>query len=505
MRDYRSIGETAIGLAVDIGTSVVKVAAFDSAGRLLTTARCDAPVLRPQPGFSEYNPETVWRAVCDAVGDVTGKLGSDVDRIAVTAQGDGCWLIGEDGAALGNAVLWNDGRAGAIVETWERDGTAARVFAQNGSALFPGAQAAILRWLQDHDPERLERATSVLFCGGWLTHRLTGVIASDRSDASLPWLDIRTRSYSREILDVLGMRWVERLLPPLCDDAAVSGQLTSQAARDLGLEQGIPVVRAPFDCVAMALGAGVTAPGDTLVVLGTTLIVESVISQVDTDGEPRGMTLCTGLPDTWLRLFGTLSGTDSLNWMTNVLGLDSARAYIADAERSPSGARGLRVLPYFSPAGERAPFIDPSARAAILGLSLDHNGSDMARAHLEGLTLALRHCLEETASDPRELVICGGGAASPFWCGLIADVTGVRTRRIPDVELGALGADLVARAALGRGPLVALTTGDEGEAAEYVHQPDQARRDLYDAMYTQFHLLRSQAEPTWRTLAGRPA
>jgi len=487
-----------IGLAIDIGTSVVKVAAFDQEGKLVADARSDAPVLRPRPGFSEYDPDAVWAAVCAAIEDITGRYGRDVQHISVTGQGDGCWLIADDGSPVGHAILWNDGRAAEIISEWERSGTAEQVYRHNASALFTGAQAAILRWLSDNEPERLGRAASVLFCTGWLTHRLTGVVAADRSDASLPWLDIRARSYSQEILDILDMRWVERLRPPLCDDLSVIGELTSGAADDLGLVPGIPVTHAPFDCVAMALGAGVVCPGDTLVVLGTTLIVESVIAEVDTNGPARGMTLCTGLPDTWLRLFGTFSGTDSINWMTSVLAMGSAAAYLDKAESAPPGAHGLRILPYFSPAGERAPFIDPTARAALVGLSLDHDRADIARAHLEGLTFALRHCVEQMPTASKELVVCGGGAASRFWCALIADVTGVPTRSLPDAELGALGADVAARAALSGTAEKTLVARNDLDAWSF--DPNPSTRSLYDDAYAQFHTLRDHARATWREL-----
>ncbi|MGH3360211.1 MAG: FGGY-family carbohydrate kinase, partial [Nocardioidaceae bacterium] len=343
---------------------------------------------------------------------------------------------------------------------------------------------------------------SVLFCTGWLAHRLAGVVLTDRSDASLPWLDIRSRSYSTEVLDILDMGWVEDLRPPLVDDLSVAGELTRSAAEDLGLEPGIPIVHAPFDCVSMALGAGVVSPGDTLVVLGTTLIVESVVTTVDTTDPPRGMTLCTGLPDTWLRLFGTYSGTDSINWMTHTLGLDSAAVYLDEAASSPPGANGLRILPYFSPAGERAPFIDPRARASVVGLSLDHGRADLARAHIEGLTYALRHCVEQMPGTVDRLVVCGGGAASRLWCSLSADVTGVQTRSLPDAELGAIGADAAARAAARKADVRALVRRPELDGTSF--DPDPSTRDLYDDAYAQFHVLRDHARQSWHALRPSP-
>lgn len=335
----------------------------------------------------------------------------------------------------------------------------------------------------------------MLFCTGWLVHRLTGAAVTDRSDASLPWLDIRSRSYSADILDLLDMPWMERLRPPLCDDLSVAGGLSASAARDLGLRAGIPVVHAPFDCVAMALGAGVIDPGATLVVLGTTLIVESVVTEPEAEGPPRGMTLCTGLPDTWLRLFGTFSGTDSLNWMTRELGLNDAAQYLDQARMAPPGANGLWVLPYFSPAGERAPFIDPKARAAVVGLSLDHTRTDIARAHLEGLTFALRHCIDQMPETVKEMVVCGGGASSQFWCTVIADVTGVSTRSLASLELGALGADVAAQVALSGEPLEAVVGRRQVTGPTF--DPDPAHRSQYDEAYDRFHSLREQLRPFW--------
>lgn len=490
------------GISVDVGTSVVKAAAYDANSKLLGVWCHPAPVLRRHSRFSEYDMDTLWESICDVVRQAASELDERVDRVAVTGQGDGCWLISNDGRSVGNAVLWNDGRSSSVVERWREDGSEQRIFDITGSATFPGAQSAILAWLRDNDPARLQGARYALFCSGWLFYQMTGMVSVERSDASLPWLNIREREYSTEAVRLRGLEWASHLLPPLIDSAERGHTISAEAAAAMGVPAGISVTYAPFDAPAMAIGAGVVDPGETLVILGTTLIVESVVDVVDTSGKSMGMTLCTGAPDTWLRLFGTLSGTDSLNFLVGLLGYDSAAELADEAATSEPGARGVRVLPYFSPAGERAPFIDSSVSATVTGLNLDRTRADLARAHLEGLTFAIRHCLDQLSEPPQRLSVCGGGAESLFWCQLIADVTGLETNRIAEPELGARGAELVAQAAARGLPVRAVAKSRMPSGEKFL--PNPAQRGVYDDGYRRFHTLRTsvtgKADDNPRTL-----
>lgn len=489
-----------VGVAVDVGTSVVKVAAFDEVGHVLGRRGAPAPVLRPQPGFSEYDTYDVWAAVCTAVRELVADLDADVDRISATGQGDGCWLIDDRDEPVGHALLWNDGRAGSIVHRWHRDGTDTQAFAINGSASFPGSQGALLAWLREHEPQRLEAATTALFCTGWLTWRLSGERVTDVSDAGLPWLDIRAETWSERVLELLDLEWSAALRPRMLRRGEQAGTLRPDAAADLGLRPGIPVTHGTFDSVAMATGADVLRPGETLAILGTTLIVEGVSDRVDTSGAPSGMTLCTDVEGTRLRLYGTFSGTDSLDWAARLYGCSTAAEYLAAAEQSPAGARGLHMLPYFSPAGERAPFINAYARASVAGLSLDHGLPDLARAHLEALTYSLRHCLEQLPAPPETMVICGGGAASSWWCQLIADATGLPVESVGGIELGALGADVAARAQRDGSSIVDAAVMSRPAREHF--EPRAVESRMYDDGYGRYTFLRERAEETWGPLAG---
>ena len=470
-----------IAACIDVGTSMIKTVAFDDDGRELLVARRRTTVLRPRPGFAEQDMEQVWRGVAETLAEVREQAREEIGLVALTAQGDGCWLVDEDGEPTGPGVLWNDGRNPAPIEAWERDGTIEQAFRINGSLPFPGLVNAILPWLREHEPERVRRAHKALYCGGWIFSRLTGELAVDESDASVPLLDIRAHQYSDELLALYDLEWARPLLPEIRRMDGRTGALGARAAEATGLPEGLPVIMAPFDVAATAIGCGAVEPGQACSILGTTLCTQVMLDHVDTDTEPTGFHLAMGIPDRWLRTFATLAGTDVLSWAMGVLGIEDVRELIDRAEQAPPGAGGIVSMPYLSPAGERAPFLNANARGMLYGLSLEHDSTHIARALLEGLTLVLRDCLRASKAEPSELRVCGGGAASDFWCQLIADVTGVPTLRTNDTEIGAKGAYITALVATGREPsaeaavgrLVGVRDRCEPRAALVAHYDEQ--------------------------------
>lgn len=483
-------------LAVDVGTSMIKTVLFDDDGNELAVSRQATDVLRPHPGWAEQDMMAVWNAVVFTIRSVLPQAPGHVRFLSVTAQGDGCWLVDKGGAPTGPAILWSDGRAAEIVDTWRDEGLLDEAFQRNGSLTFPGLPNAILTWLAKHDPERLERSSTALYAGGWLFLRFTGERAVDESDASAPFLDLETRQYSPEIRAMFGLEWAERLLPPVRSDDHRAGGLNAQAAAELGLPEGIPVVLSPYDIASTAIGVGATSPGQACTILGTTLCTEVVRDTVDTSGEPAGLTIALESTGKVLRAFPTLAGAEVLVWASNMLGVGHPRDLVDLATQSPPGAHGLVFLPYLSPAGERAPFLDTHARGTFWGLSLEHTRADIARAVLEGLTLVIRDCLIASGARTEELRVCGGGAANALWCQLISDVVGARVVRSADSEVGAKGAFLVGLVATGAEP--SLDTA----AARYVRidvscEPHPERAAFYTNLYDQFRELRNVASQGW--------
>lgn len=487
-------------ISVDVGTSMIKAVAYGSDGQELALARQTSTVLREHPGWAEQDMQDVWNAVARTIALVARKSRQPVEAISITGQGDGCWLVDAALQPTGNAILWNDARASGIVTAWTRAGVEEDVFAINGTRTFAGLPHAIMAWLRENDPSRLERSRYSLSCDGWVFARLTGTAAIDESDAAAPFLDVSRRIYSPETLELLGISWMDQYLPPLLSNDARIRPLSADTALTLGLPAGTPVVMAPYDIVSTAIGAGTVSPGSACTILGTTLCTQSIVPNHSSGGSMAGATIPIGPPGQFLRAFPTLAGTEVLAWAAAMLGLSDAAAVCNLAVEAPPGAEGLVCLPYLSPAGERAPFMDHQARGMLMGLSFEHSSAHVARAVVEGLSFVIRDCLEASHIAPTELRLCGGGANSDAWSQIIADVVGVPTIRPAATEVGAMGAFMVARVALGADP--DLPTAARTFAKERDFFIPGPRSDEYQAAFSGFQALQGVAGQAWPRLAS---
>jgi len=481
--------DDAVAVCVDAGTTVIKAVVFDAAGNELVVTRRDTEVRHPSRERAEQDMAEVWDAVVATVREAVRRVDRPVRLVALTAQGDGAWLVDREHRPVRPAVLWNDGRAADIVRAWRDSGVLERAYRTNGSLTNAGLPNAILRVLAQEEPDVLARAHAALTCGGWLFGKLTGVLGIERSEASAPWLDIRAGTYTDALTDLYGVD--KALRPPLLDD-----QVRPLTATELGIPAGTPVVLAPYDIVTTALGTGATTAGQATCILGTTLCTEVLVDRPDTAGEPSGLTLDFGVPGLLMRSFPTLAGTGVIDWLVDLLGLADHAAVSALAEGAPPGADGLRVLPYLSPAGERAPFLDAAASGVVTGMVFGHGRAHLARAVLEGLAHVIRDCLDAAPGRPVELRLCGGGTASALWCQLIADITGVPAVSTEDTQVGAKGALLFALTALREYPdLTAAAAALVRPAARFT--PDAAVRDLHEREHEEFLATRALAATRW--------
>ncbi|MFI9805798.1 FGGY family carbohydrate kinase [Streptomyces sp. NPDC052301] len=423
-------------VGIDVGTSMVKAAAFDRTGRQLgVEARAVGYGVRH--GAVEQDMRAVYAAVVGVLRELTGRLEEPVELAGLTGQGDGVWLVDAAGRQVRPALSWMDGRAHELVDQWMADGTFETVFRRTGSAMFPGCPGPLLAWLDRHEPASLDRAAAAVFCKDMVFQRLTAAerAVTDVSDASMPFLDPRTRRYDNGVVELLGLTHRRRLLPPVGDPIATG------EASGVGLPAGTPLANGPYDLPACALGAGVTAPGDGLLIVGTCLASLVATAELDLSGEPAGLYISTDRPGHWLRAMPAMVGTAALDWVLATTGArhDELDALLAEA---PPGASGVRVLPYLAPSGERAPFVEPGLRAELLGVSLETRPAHLVRATCEGIGYAARHCIQ-AAGLTGTLAVCGGGTRSPAWTQLLADVLG-RPLRVVEGEVGARGAVLAA-------------------------------------------------------------
>jgi xylulokinase/erythritol kinase len=476
-------------LGIDAGTSVVKAALFDDEGEALAVAARPLELVHGPDDAVEQDLDAVVAAVGEVTREVTA--GRPPHLVALTGQGDGCWLTDAQGHPVRPAMSWLDGRASALLGRWTADGVTERVFRANGSTLFPGAPGPLLAWLDQHEPASLDRAATAGACKDAVFTRLTGERATDPSDSSMPFGDGTGTGYSDAVLDALGLAHRRELLAPIT--VPVPQAPTSGTGTDLlGLPAGTPVSAGPFDFPACARGAGVREVGDALLIVGTTLGCMVHVDQLATDGDPAGFSVATGEPGRWLRAMPAMVGTASMDWMLRTLGL-GVDAIDTALAASPPGAGGVEVLPYLATSGERAPFVDPHASGQVTGVRLTTTRDDLIRAVCEGLAYAARHCFDAAGGVTR-LVACGGGTRSRPWLQVFADVLGVPLELARTPEVGARGAVLAAAAARGEELDVGTWT-----AAEDVVEPDPAVRERYADGYGRYLDHVRAARPFWST------
>jgi Sugar (pentulose and hexulose) kinases len=484
-------------LAVDAGTTNIKAVALGTDGTELAAARRGTETLRPAPGRVEQEPSAVWEQTAAALGDVVTAVPDAADLLGVglTGQGDGLWAVADDGTPVRNAVLWSDSRAADIVEEWEETGTLGELVATCGSAPYPGMSLPLLAWLAREEPAQFDRVSSVLSCKDWLAYRLTGERTLDHSEATVPYLDAATERYDRSVFDSVGLSEAHGVLPALSAPTEVVGRVTREAAAETGLDAGLPVVSGPFDVPASAIGGGAASPGAGAVTLGTSLTHQSLLEN------PRpatsGIQMALGIDGLWTCAIGSNAGTQSLDWAAGtVAGADNLAALADLAAAAPVGSSGVLYHPYLHTAGERGPFVDPTARAQFVGLTPEHGAEHLARAVYEGLSLAVRDCVEHLPEVPSRVALGGGGANSELWCQLVADCLDQPVFVPAGSEPGATGAAVVLGLAIGEYPsLAAAVERTVSTGRRYDPRADAARQ--YATLYDLFVDVREEMGPVW--------
>jgi erythritol kinase len=452
-------------LALDSGTSVVKAVAFDATGRVLAEAARPNTIAHLPDGGAEQDMAQTWRDAAAVLATLAGEVaGSRIVALAVTGQGDGTWLVDADGEPAAPALLWLDGRARGIVERRRADGTAAAAFTHTGSGLNTCQQSSQLLWLAEARPAALARAATALHCKDWLYFKLTGVRATDPSEACFTFGDWRTRDYCTAVLEALDLAPMRRLLPPILDGTQRTHPLTRAAAEATGLPTGLPVALAPVDVVCTALGGGIFGAGEAgVTILGSTgmhLRLAATAEAVRPSAAMTGYCMCFPVPRHVMQAQSNMAATLNIDWLIDLFGEGFVltgqpappRAALREAlERAAAEATPGALLfhPFISPAGERGPFNDPFARADLLGLDAHTRVGDIARAVLEGLGFAARDCYDAMGGAPAEVRLSGGAARSATMRSILAACLDRPVRRVAQNEAGAAGAAMVAALGIG--------------------------------------------------------
>ncbi|MFU8866464.1 FGGY family carbohydrate kinase [Natronococcus sp.] len=488
-------------LGIDAGTTAITTVAYDTSGSVLATATETQSAEYPDSGRAEQNMTAVWSRTRETIERVVSTLDDcvEIDGVGITGQGDGCWLIDAEGEPVRDAVLWSDSRAAPILETWNEDGTMDALVETCGSPVYPGMCLPILTWLAEHEPETLERATTAFSCKDWLGYNLTGSRVTDYTEATVPFLDRETGNFDPTVFERAGIPEWNDLIPDVYAGTDVIGTVTSDAASRTGLPEGTPVVAGAIDVAASAIGAGAVTPGDGAVSLGTSLFTQTITRTPGTGGESIGMAF--GIEDRWTAAIGSNAGTPSLEWVCEELlekeGIETLERIAAS---SPAGSKGVLFLPYLSATGERGPFTDPNARAGFVGLTPEHGRAHVVRSVYEGLSLAVRDCIEHLPAAPNRVFLTGGGSRSTFWCDLLADCLGVELLVPRTDHPAARGAAALLAVGLEIEPRLERAVGRlAGERDRY--SPNEEAAGTYDEVYAAYRRTRREMEPIWRRQA----
>ena len=505
-------------LGLDIGTSGTKALLITEAGQPVASDTQEYPLSTPRPLWAEQDPDDWWKAVVAATKAVLEKAGARGDEIAgigLSGQMHGSVFLDKDNRVLRPAILWCDQRTQA-----ECDWITAQVGSENlvkyiSNPVLTGFTAPKIVWLRSHEREIYDRVVKVLLPKDYIRYKLTGVHATEVSDASgTALLDVAKRQWSLEVLEAAGIP--RSFMPECAESIEITGHIHAEAASLTGLAAGTPVVGGAGDQAAGAVGSGIVETGIVSSTVGTSGVVFAYSDTPATDPKLRVHTFCHAVPGKWHTMGVVLSAGGSLRWLRDTFfqpegvvgqttGQDTYSLMAAGANLVPAGSEGLIFLPYLT--GERTPYPDANARGVFFGMTLRHKRQHFARAVLEGVAYALNDTFEifhEIGIPITQVRASGGGAKSPVWNQIHADVTGYPHMTLSGDEGPALGVALLAAVGTGAYATVAdackaaihtVAETAPDPAAHAVYQKYNAvYRGLYPALKDQFAAVSALSE-----------
>jgi len=476
-------------LGIDLGTSGLKAAVLDEKGRLLASAGREYAIASPHPGWAEQNPSIWYDAACIAVRQALADAGlraEQVGAVGLAGQMHSLVCLDERGTAVRPAILWADQRSAVQVDWVNGQLGRDKLAACAGNPLATGFALSSWLWLLENEPETFRRTRWLMQPKDFLRFQLTGVIGSEPSDASATlFFDPHSRSWSPALLEIAHLS-ADRM-PPLGESADVCGGLTPQAAADLGLRAGTPVVFGGSDQAVQALGQGIIDPGQVSASIGTGGQWFAPLAQPVHDPLLRLHLFCHVQPLRWHLEAAMLTAGLALRWLRDQVLPGSNYAGLANAAAGVEAALdGLFFLPYL--AGERTPHMDPGATAAFTGLALRHGPAALARAVMEGVVFAMRQGLDllgQLGVHPEAVLSCGGSNRHPLWLQLQANIYNLPILPAANPEATARGAALLA--GLGSGQFASFA-----DAIRAVPEPttailpDPGVVEKYDRAYQRF-------------------
>ena len=483
-------------IGIDLGTSAVKLLLVDEQGVILRSVSREYPLIFPHPGWSEQDPAQWWQACVSGLKELLqGQDASAVAGIGVGGQMHGLVALDKDDAVIRPAILWNDGRT-AEETAWLNDTVGKeRLSRLTANIAFAGFTAPKLLWLQRHEPENFRRIAKIMLPKDYINYRLTGVHSCDYSDASgMLLLDVEHKRWSQEMLEICGV--AEERMPRLFESYDVIGTVKPELAAELGLPASVRVVAGAGDNAAAAVGTGTVGDGACNISLGTsgTIFISSARFGVD----PHNALHAFAHADGAYHLMGCMLSAASCNkWLCeDILRTRDYAAEQAGLTGDRLGRDQVFFLPYLM--GERSPINDTNARGLFIGMSMDTARDDLVQAVLEGVAFAIRDSFEVAKSLGVRIErskICGGGAKSPLWVRIMANVLDLPLE-LPQTEEGpGYGAAMLAMVGCGAYASVAEAASALVRVTDTIRpEPELAAR--YEERYQKFR----QIYPTVKNL-----
>ena len=473
-------------IGVDLGTSAVKLLLMEGNGKICNIVSNEYPLSFPQPGWSEQKPEDWWDAVVDGIKKlVDGFDASEVAGISFGGQMHGLVILDENDNVIRPAILWNDGRTTKQVDYLNNEIGKEKLSEYTANIAFAGFTAPKILWVKENEPENFAKIAKIMLPKDYIAYKMTGVHSCDYSDASgMLLLDVKNKCWSKEMMEICDVK--EEQLPKLFESYEVTGSLTEKAAAALGLTTNCKIAAGAGDNAAAAVGTGTVGDGGCNISLGTsgTIFISSKEFGVDRFNALHSFDHADGN----FHLMGCMLSAASCNkwWMDEIIGTKDYGKEQEPITDDKLGENNVYYLPYLM--GERSPHNNPDARALFIGMSMDTTRADMTQAVLEGVAFAMRDCYEiakDLGINITETKICGGGAKSPLWRKIMANVLNINVNIIESEEGPGLGGAMLAAVACGEYASV-QEAADKIVKVIGTEKPDPALAAKYDKKYEKF-------------------
>jgi len=473
-------------IGLDLGTSSLKLLLMDAAGEIKNVVTKDYPLEFPQPGWSQQAPQDWEKALFEGVPELLqGFDGADVAGIGAGGQMHGLVVLDKDDNVIRPAILWNDGRTAKQVDYLNNDIGKDKLSAMTANIAFAGFTAPKLLWMRENEPENFAKIAKIMLPKDYINYLLTGVHSCDYSDASgILLLDVEHKCWSKEMMDICGVS--EAQMPRLFESYECIGTVKPELARKLGIGDSVKVCAGAGDNAAAAVGTGVVGEGGCNISVGTsgTVFISSKKFGVDATNALHAFAHADG---GWHLMGVVLSAASCNKWLLeDILGTSDHAAEQSGIDESKLGENHVFFLPYLM--GERSPINDTNARGSFIGMTMDTSRADMVQAVLEGVAFAIRDSVEIARSlgiEIKRSKICGGGAKSPLWKRIFANVLNVELE-CPVSEQGpGMGGAMLAMVACGEYEDVQAACDKLVSVASTV-KPEAELVKKYEARYQQF-------------------